>query len=84
MYFMSLAMTKISICLLYLTIFTVESARRATYAVLAIVCVTSVYTVIVICTGCVPLKDYWDPAKSWTVKPPANCHDTQWYWSCTG
>ncbi|KAK1780248.1 hypothetical protein QBC45DRAFT_409491 [Copromyces sp. CBS 386.78] len=84
LYFLSLAMTKISICLLYLTLFTVESARRATYAVLAIVCVTSAYTVLVIFTACVPLQDYWDPHKVWGPDTPANCHDTRWYWSCTG
>ncbi|EGO58880.1 hypothetical protein NEUTE1DRAFT_128403 [Neurospora tetrasperma FGSC 2508] len=84
-YFLSLAMTKISICLLYLTIFTVESARRATYAVLVIVCITSVYTIIVICTACVPLRDFWDPAQPWGVGlPKPTCHTNQWYWSCTG
>ncbi|KAK3399964.1 hypothetical protein B0T20DRAFT_173577 [Sordaria brevicollis] len=82
LYFCSLAMTKISICLLYLTIFTIESTRRATYAVLGLVSVTSVYSIIVICTGCVPLKDYWDIRKAWDDEPPSNCHQIRWYWSC--
>ncbi|SPQ25409.1 37d108eb-37b2-4796-9c70-add19dfb0ca6 [Thermothielavioides terrestris] len=64
-YVLSLAITKVSICLLYLTIFTLPWARRACYLVLAIVVLTSLFSVAATLTDCIPLQAVWDP----TVTP---------------
>lgn len=61
-YVLSLALTKVSICLLYLTIFTFDWARRACYAVLFVVVVTNLWGTAITLTYCIPLQAAWDPA----------------------
>jgi len=57
---MTLSFSKISICLLYLTIFTLEWARRACYVVLSIVVFSNVWAFITVVTNTIPLAATWD------------------------
>ncbi len=59
-YVLTLSLTKVSICLLYLTIFTIEWARRACYALLLVVGITSLWSTATVFTYCVPLQATWD------------------------
>ncbi|KAK3988482.1 hypothetical protein QBC44DRAFT_100031 [Cladorrhinum sp. PSN332] len=78
-YIMSLAFTKVSICLLYLSIFTLEWARKGAYAVLAIVVIHNVWAVITTLTMCIPLHGVWDRSfeSQWCQPPSA-------WWGNTG
>ncbi|KAL2193411.1 hypothetical protein P885DRAFT_45508 [Corynascus similis CBS 632.67] len=79
LYIISLSLTKVSICLLYLKIFTFEWARRAAYLVLIIVIITSLWAVSITFTYCIPLQATWDP----TVKATF-CHSQPTWWVNTG
>lgn len=57
---MTLSFSKISICLLYLTIFTLEWARRACYVVLSVVVFSNVWAFITVVTNTIPLAATWD------------------------
>ncbi|KAK4222274.1 hypothetical protein QBC38DRAFT_513072 [Podospora fimiseda] len=72
-YILSLAFTKISICLLYLTIFTLEWARKGAYAVLAIVVIHNTWATITTLTMCIPLHGVWDHSfeDKWCQPPNA-------------
>ncbi|KAK4464504.1 hypothetical protein QBC42DRAFT_43067, partial [Cladorrhinum samala] len=59
-YILSLAFTKTSILLLYLSIFTLEWARRAVYAALAIVIIHNLWATATVFTMCIPLRGVWD------------------------
>lgn len=78
-YALTLAMTKLSICLIYLTIFTFEWSRRACWLLIAIVTISSLFTVISIFTACIPLQAFWD----FRVKA-RYCHKVDVYWANTG
>ncbi|AEO66300.1 uncharacterized protein THITE_2077835 [Thermothielavioides terrestris NRRL 8126] len=78
-YVLSLAITKVSICLLYLTIFTLPWARRACYLVLAIVVLTSLFSVAATLTDCIPLQAVWDPTVT-----PSFCQPQDTWWANTG
>jgi hypothetical protein len=78
-YVLTLSLTKVSICLLYLTIFTFEWARRACYAVLAIVIITNLWAIAVTFTYCIPLEATWDP----TVKA-SFCQNQETWWGNSG
>jgi hypothetical protein len=69
----------VSICLLYLTIFTLEWARRASYVVLAVVVITNLWATITTLTDCIPLRAVWDP----TVEA-SYCQDQNAWWANTG
>ncbi|GAB1319675.1 hypothetical protein MFIFM68171_09885 [Madurella fahalii] len=77
-YILALGMAKISICMLYLTIFTLEWARRACYGVLFIVVISNLWSVATILTHCIPLEAAWD----WRVKATFCQGDTVW-WAST-
>jgi hypothetical protein len=78
-YVMSLAATKMSICLLYLSIFTFEWARRACFAVLFIIVVTNLWAIATVLTYCIPLQATWD----FTVKATF-CQSQDAWWANTG
>lgn len=78
-YVLTLSLTKISICILFLTIFTLEWARRACYAVLAIVVITSLWAVAITLTYCVPLEASWDHNVEASF-----CHNQDTWWANTG
>lgn len=59
-YTTTLAFSKISICLLYLTIFTLEWARRACYVVLFIVVASNLWALVSVFTFTIPLAATWD------------------------
>ena len=59
-YSATLALSKSSICLLYLSIFKLEWARKACYAVLGIVIVPGTWAVIATLTYTIPLAATWD------------------------
>ncbi|PKS08144.1 hypothetical protein jhhlp_005420 [Lomentospora prolificans] len=59
-YQLSLAMAKISILFLYIRVLTYDYARRAAYAVLAIVVIYNILGFISTMTLCRPLRAYWD------------------------
>ncbi|AEO60814.1 hypothetical protein MYCTH_74573 [Thermothelomyces thermophilus ATCC 42464] len=79
LYIITLSLTKISICLLYLKIFTFESARRASWLVLFIVVITSLWAVAITLTYCIPLQATWDP----TVVA-SFCQPQSAWWANTG
>ncbi|KAK4234454.1 hypothetical protein C8A03DRAFT_18650 [Achaetomium macrosporum] len=60
-YIIALALAKVSICLLYLTVFTIEWARRACYVVLVIVIITNLWGTAAALTYCIPLEATWNP-----------------------
>ncbi|KAK4188146.1 hypothetical protein QBC35DRAFT_383311 [Podospora australis] len=78
-YILCLGFSKISICLLYLTIFTLEWARRLSYGVLAIVVVHLVWVLISCFTFCVPLESIWNYDIQSTFCQPQNT-----WWANTG
>ncbi|KAK4041588.1 hypothetical protein C8A01DRAFT_34313 [Parachaetomium inaequale] len=78
-YVLSLALTKVSICLLYLTIFTFEWARRASYFVLAVVVITNLWGTAATLTYCIPLQATWDPAVIASF-----CQSQDAWWANTG
>ncbi|KAK0636822.1 hypothetical protein B0T17DRAFT_90797 [Bombardia bombarda] len=78
-YTLSLALTKISICLLYLTVFTLEWAQRASYAVLTVVVIVSIWSNVSVLTACIPLRAYWDK----TVEPTF-CQPQSTWWGVSG
>ncbi|KAK3378956.1 hypothetical protein B0T24DRAFT_143293 [Lasiosphaeria ovina] len=78
-YQLSLALTKASVCLLYLTIFTFAWARKATYAVLIFVVVSSLWCLASLLTACIPLQAFWDS----TVKA-SFCQSGIVWWTITG
>lgn len=59
-YSLSLCTTKISILLLYITLFKTTWIRPAGYLALSLVVLTNLWTVYVIFTACVPLQAFWD------------------------
>ncbi|KAL2177725.1 uncharacterized protein P884DRAFT_284881 [Thermothelomyces heterothallicus CBS 202.75] len=79
LYTITLSLTKISICLLYLKIFTFEWARRAAWLVLFIVVITSLWAVAITLTYCIPLQATWDP----TVVA-SFCQPQSAWWASTG
>ncbi|KAK3687807.1 hypothetical protein B0T22DRAFT_479091 [Podospora appendiculata] len=78
-YVTTLALSKISICLLYLKVFTLEWARRASWAVLTIVAISSAFMIINTSTACIPLQAFWDK----TIEG-AYCHSNKIWWANTG
>ncbi|KAK4154563.1 hypothetical protein C8A00DRAFT_42705 [Chaetomidium leptoderma] len=78
-YVLTLALTKVSICLLYLTIFTFEWARRACFAVLFIVVITNLWAVATTLTYCIPLQATWDPTVIASF-----CQSQDAWWANTG
>lgn len=59
-YFLSLAFTKLSILLLYHSIFTFQSIHVAVYIVAGIVILSNIWTLVSAVTACIPLQAYWD------------------------
>ncbi|KAK4126377.1 hypothetical protein N657DRAFT_615079 [Parathielavia appendiculata] len=74
-YVLSLALTKVSICLLYLTIFTLELARRACCVVLAMVVVHNLWATAMTLTHCIPLEAVWD-----LTIAPSFCQPQEVWW----
>jgi len=71
-YITSLTFAKISILLLYLSIFTTRYMRIAGRVLLAIVIAVSLWAFVCSITVCVPLQAYWDPSittgKCWSAQ----------------
>ena len=78
-YILTLSLTKVSICLLYLTIFTYEWVRKASWAVLAVVIISSVWALISVFTYCIPLQATWDLSIT-----PTFCQSQDNWWANTG
>ncbi len=78
-YIITLALTKISILLLYLTIFTFQWTRRACWIVLAIVIITNLWATATTLTYCIPLQATWD----YRVKARF-CQSQEAWWANTG
>ncbi|KAH6634789.1 hypothetical protein B0J18DRAFT_30843 [Chaetomium sp. MPI-SDFR-AT-0129] len=74
-YVLSMGLTKVSICLLYLNIFTLTWARRACYAVLIFVVITNLWAVSITLTFCIPLQATWDLSIV-----PTFCHNDKTWW----
>ncbi len=71
-YQLSLAFSKVSILLLYVRVLhAYPLARRAAYAMLAIVVVYNVWGLYETATLCAPLAAYWDPDVKGDCKPIA-------------
>ncbi|KXX80768.1 hypothetical protein MMYC01_203938 [Madurella mycetomatis] len=77
-YNLALGLTKISICMLYLTIFTLEWARKASYCLLCIIVITNIWAIATVFTNCIPLEATWD----YRVKATFCQGDTIW-WAST-
>ena len=71
----ALAFTKVSISILYLSIFTLEWSRRACYVLLALVTISSVWSVVSIFTNTIPLEATWD----WRVTATHRASDLEWW-----
>lgn len=78
-YALTLAFTKISICMLYFTIFTYEWSRRACWILIAIVIISNLWVVSSVLTACIPLQAFWDIS----IKG-AYCHPQSVWWANTG
>lgn len=61
---LSLVLTKISVCLLFLDIFLVTSIRKATYVVLVAVILHGTYVTLTNIFICTPIHDYWDSPRN--------------------
>jgi hypothetical protein len=68
-------MSKISILLLYLHIFTFQWVHRAGQVVLGFVIFTHLYIVCAVFTACIPLQAYWDERIT-----GAYCHPQAVWW----
>ncbi|KAK4163265.1 hypothetical protein QBC43DRAFT_264325 [Cladorrhinum sp. PSN259] len=79
MYNLTLALTKISICLLYLNIFTLPRARCACWILLGVVLLSSLWSIIAVATAAIPLRAFWDIK----MKPTFVQSYTTW-WSLAG
>ncbi len=77
-YMVSLALTKISILVLYLRIFTYHYARWVIWAILVITIVYNIAGFIVQMTTCVPLSKLWEPSEYGT------CHSLALAWAFIG
>ena len=75
LYALSLTLTKVSIVLLYLTLFAHSWVEKASWATLGLVVVTNIYMLYVIFTACIPLEAFWDRSI------PGNCHSQAWWLS---
>ncbi|KAL1843194.1 hypothetical protein VTJ49DRAFT_2745 [Mycothermus thermophilus] len=75
-YVLTLSLTKVSICLLYLTIFTFEWAQRASWVVLFIVVASNLTAFVSTLTYCLPLEAAWNPAVE-----PWFCHSDEMWWA---
>ncbi|KAK4170017.1 hypothetical protein QBC43DRAFT_307005 [Cladorrhinum sp. PSN259] len=78
-YILTLAFTKVSICLLYINVFTLEWARWGAWAVLAVVVIHNVWAVCTCLTMCIPLRATWDSSIQ-----GARCHSDAVWWANTG
>ncbi|KAK0714503.1 hypothetical protein B0H67DRAFT_214086 [Lasiosphaeris hirsuta] len=78
-YTLSLALSKTSICLLYLTIFTLEWARRACYVLLSIVILSNIWATASVFTYTVPLQATWD-----ATVPASYTTSQEVWWAITG
>ncbi|KAK4454220.1 hypothetical protein QBC34DRAFT_471045 [Podospora aff. communis PSN243] len=78
-YSLTLAFSKISICLLYLTIFTLKGARRACYGVLTVVIFSNAWSFISVLTFTIPLAATWDNRVVATYTTSQNI-----WWAITG
>ncbi|KAM7186409.1 hypothetical protein V8F20_011410, partial [Naviculisporaceae sp. PSN 640] len=78
-YCFTLTFTKISICILYLTIFTFEWVRKACWGILIMNIIISTWAVISTVTACIPLEAFWDLS----VKP-VYCGGDKIWWINTG
>ncbi|KAK4161126.1 hypothetical protein QBC43DRAFT_324167 [Cladorrhinum sp. PSN259] len=78
-YQLSLACSKISLILLYIQVLTYNYARRAAYAMLAIVVLYNVAGFVSTMTLCIPIQAMWDPTVHGT------CHiDPRFMWLFIG
>ncbi|EAQ84514.1 predicted protein [Chaetomium globosum CBS 148.51] len=57
---LSLVLTKVSVCLLFLDVFLVTSVRKATYVVLVAVILHGTYVTLTNIFFCTPIHNYWD------------------------
>jgi hypothetical protein len=78
-YLITFFFIKVSFIVLYLKIFTHFWVRRACQVILVLVVLTSLYSVIVTLTACIPLHAFWDlPVQG------AYCHPVKYFWGNTG
>ncbi|KAK4671747.1 hypothetical protein QC764_608365 [Podospora pseudoanserina] len=74
-YCVSLGLSKISICVIYVTIFTYDWAKKCSWAMLIFVAVHNVWALGTTLTFCIPLQSLWDPR----VKA-SYCHSESIWW----
>ncbi|KAH7111239.1 hypothetical protein EDB81DRAFT_953938 [Dactylonectria macrodidyma] len=73
-YPVALLMTKLSTLILYIKIFSHSIYKRWTYALIAVVVISSTFHIIVVATACVPLSAVWDRTVT------GKCHSrTYWF-----
>ncbi|KAK3372287.1 hypothetical protein B0H63DRAFT_527138 [Podospora didyma] len=78
-YQLTLALTKVSICLLYLKIFVYPWALRACRVLLGIVTLSSLWCIVTLLTACIPLQAFWDSSVKGSF-----CHKPPVWWGVTG
>ncbi|KAK3339821.1 hypothetical protein B0T25DRAFT_489625 [Lasiosphaeria hispida] len=79
-YELSRCCAQISITMLYIRIWNVPWARRAAYALLAVVVIYNVLTIVMVLTACVPLAAFWDFE---LLSRGAYCHNKSMWWAKT-
>ncbi|KAK4198228.1 hypothetical protein QBC40DRAFT_95005 [Triangularia verruculosa] len=77
-YAFSLGFSKMSICVIYVTIFTYEWAKRCSWAMLIFVIIHNLWALAMMFTFCIPLQAIWNP----DVKP-SFCHPEAVWWANT-
>src|SRR3569833_3254605 len=78
-YATSLSLSKLSILLLYITLFYHTWVRRASYAILVVLFLSQVWVYYVIFTACTPLTAFWD-----TSIVPLDCHSQNYFRASRG
>lgn len=74
-YCVSLGLSKTSICVIYVTIFTYDWAKKCSWAMLIFVVVHNLWALGTTLTFCIPLQSVWDPR----VKA-SYCHSESIWW----
>ncbi|KAK4171052.1 hypothetical protein QBC36DRAFT_340707 [Triangularia setosa] len=77
-YCLSLGFSKMSICVIYVTIFTYEWAKKCSWAMLIFVIIHNLWALSTTLTFCIPLQSVWDD----TVKA-SYCHPQAVWWANT-
>ncbi|KAK0661212.1 hypothetical protein QBC41DRAFT_285943 [Cercophora samala] len=78
-YAVSLGLSKMSICVIYVNIFTYDWAKKCSWALLIFVTIHNLIALATTLTFCIPLKALWDPR----YQAGSYCHPDAVWWANT-